>query len=273
MMHDAGTRADPAAKRLAAHLPGTAPLIWLLMMGPTRLAMRVSGFRPQMVEYPPTGSVGLVSTMTVRTWFFDRTLNDELANIDQLVILGAGWDTRAFSLPADWSGRVFEVDAPATHRAKVQAISDSQLETSRATFVAVDFSESSWLEVLIDHDFDPELPTYVLCEGVTMYLEATDIADIFACMRKLGKGSVIGFDYIAAELIEARPPHTILGKLIPLGMKLTYGEKFGFGIPMQPNPAEALTGFLKEQKMELLQFETLSDGSIYGFGLAKSFES
>jgi methyltransferase (TIGR00027 family) len=263
MWHEMGTRSDAASKQLSAQLPATAPFIWGLVMGPTRLAAGISGFLPGMLRANDAQSdAPLLNVMVVRARFFDRAIDQALPHVRQLVILGAGWDTRAYDLPAEWAGRVFEVDAPATQAVKVKALQEAGIDASHVTFVAVDFHKTSWLSALKAQGFDPELPTYLLWEGVTMYLNEAAINETLQTVASLADGSCIGFDYFGAELLN----DTLVGKLIPFGMALTYGEKIISGIPMQPDPEEAVRQYLAERGLVLQEFEQVRN--LYGFALA-----
>jgi methyltransferase (TIGR00027 family) len=262
--HDIGTRDDLPAKRLSRALPATQPVLWLLMMGPVYVGARVSGYLPSFAEYPPKRPVGLMSAVMMRTAFFDRTLEEVLPSVSQLVILGAGWDTRAYGLPEDWPGRVYEVDAPATQRAKRQALEAAEIETAHVTFVAVDFERSSWLDALCAQGFNPDQPAYLLFEGVSMYLTDTVVDETLASYSMLHPGSVIAFDYLPEELVQARPPWRLVGRLIPIAMKITYGEAFRFGVPTQPSAEIALEHWLAERKLKLLDWDHAGQPTLYG---------
>ncbi len=56
---------------------------------------------------------------TAHTWLFDAALEPHLAAGDQLVILGAGFDARAYRLPAGSRVRSFEVDTAETQAVKL----------------------------------------------------------------------------------------------------------------------------------------------------------
>lgn len=264
--HELGSRSDPAAVQLGAALPATHPLIWLLMMGPTRLAIRLSGYCPQVFSFPPESPPKLTAMMTVRTAFMDTTLEEALDDVGQLVILGAGWDTRAYGLPAGWSGRVFEVDAPATQEAKRTALARAGIDASHVTFVAVDFNRTTWLEALSARGFDPAVPTYLLWEGVTMYLDESALVDTLKTAATLAPGSRIAFDYFPAEMIRGEKPHRLVGKVLPFAMWLTYGERLVSGIPMQPEPRQAVADYVAASGLALNRFEVIAPW--YGFALA-----
>ena len=53
-----------------------------------------------------------------RIWFFDAAVDRYLPDVAQFVILGAGFDTRAYRLPSDTRVRVFEIDSPQTQMVK-----------------------------------------------------------------------------------------------------------------------------------------------------------
>lgn len=122
----------------------------------------------------------VTSMFNARTTFFDRALVDFLPRVTQLVVLGAGWDTRAYGLPE--SVRVFEVDAPDTQSRKRALLAECEIDASGVTFASVDFNRESWLDRLVAEDLDPSRSTFVLWEGVTYYLEPEAVAATLAAV-------------------------------------------------------------------------------------------
>ena len=104
-----------------------------------------------------------------------------------MVILGAGWDTRAYGLLKDKELAIFEVDAPATQAAKRSAIEATGLDASGATFVSCDFNNQSWLDAVKEKGVCQDLGTFIRWEGVTMYLEEPAIQhpERFSCTLRL----------------------------------------------------------------------------------------
>jgi len=86
--------------------------------------------------------------------------------------------------------RLFEVDTLATQQVKREALSKAGLASDHVTFVETDFNQKSWLEALEEQGFDPSLPSFILWEGVTMYLTA---------------GAVDEPGKLADEAVEANP--------------------------------------------------------------------
>src|SRR4051812_21261111 len=117
-MHTLGLRRDEAAYRLLLALPSTSGLALLLTAGPVLLAHRLSGYVPRAFRYPFEGDVPPQYEASARVTFVDAAVERSLTTIDQFVILGAGFDTRAFRLPRPEQIRCFEVDTPPTQATK-----------------------------------------------------------------------------------------------------------------------------------------------------------
>jgi hypothetical protein len=113
-MHQLGLRRDEAAYRLLMALPSTSGLGVLLAGGPVLLAHRLTGYVPRAFRYPFEGEVPPQYEASARVAFVDAAVARCLATIDQFVMLGAGFDTRAFRLPRPGQIRCFEVDTPQT---------------------------------------------------------------------------------------------------------------------------------------------------------------
>lgn len=113
--------------------------------------------------------------LPVRTRFVDEAVLSASSWSDQLVLLGAGYDTRAFRLPLPGRIRVFEVD-----HAEVLARKDAVLETAGAVtplervVVAADL-EDDWSSALVMAGFDPSATTTWVAEGVLFYLDGATV--------------------------------------------------------------------------------------------------
>jgi methyltransferase (TIGR00027 family) len=115
----------------------------------------------------------------------------------QIVILGAGYDTRASRLPRA-GVRFFEVDHPATQaekRARLAALAG--YPTGAATYVACDFEHDDPIERLADAGLSRGEPALVIWEGVVPYLtEAAVRATATRLATGLDPRSLVAFDYI-----------------------------------------------------------------------------
>ena len=108
----------------------------------------------------------------VRTRVIDDAVRDALTEgCTQLVLLGAGYDTRGYRLPGAAGVETFEVDHPVTQAAKRAAISRALAGLSpRVHFVAVDFEHDSLTTALDAAGLQRHKRTCVVWEGVFSYL-------------------------------------------------------------------------------------------------------
>jgi methyltransferase (TIGR00027 family) len=109
--------------------------------------------------------------MALRTATIDAVVKDAVAqNIRQIVILGAGLDTRAWRMPELAGTQVFEVDHPATQAFKQQHLETLPRPVAAVVFVPVDFEHDSLDNALARAGHDPNGATCWIWEGVVMYL-------------------------------------------------------------------------------------------------------
>ena len=208
MLHHIGNRNDAAAGRLAPHLPALSPLVLRLMVDTLVLAARWSGFRGSFLAYPGPRPSTTMTFISHRTHFFDGAVAAAAADspIRQFVVLGAGWDTRSYGPLSDGADlrapdgrdggealRCFEIDEPPTQAAKVEALQAGGVDCGHVVFAPTDFSQQSWLASLKAHGFDPALPTLILWEGVTMYLDDAAVDRTLRAVAGLAPGSRIAF--------------------------------------------------------------------------------
>jgi methyltransferase (TIGR00027 family) len=124
-------------------------------------------------------------TMALRVLAIDAELERALAaGCRQLVILGAGLDTRAFRMAALAGCDVFEVDHPATQAYKRRKAEALPRRSRSLTFLAVDFERDDLLARLAASGHHAELPTAWIWEGVVMYLSLDALRGSLAAMAR-----------------------------------------------------------------------------------------
>jgi O-methyltransferase involved in polyketide biosynthesis len=202
--HNFGTRHDPAADRLIRVLPGVPSMALRLTTGPVLAASRLTHYVPRAFRYPFEGDVPPQYEASARISYFDAAVDRYLPDIAQFVILGAGFDTRAYRLPNDAPVRVFEVDTPRTQEVKREALKKAGIDSSRVTFVPADFEKEDWLARLTAAGFDPGKRTLFLWEGVIIYLEREAVEDTLRKIASTAPGSAVAFDYFTTEALESR---------------------------------------------------------------------
>ncbi|MFG2721679.1 class I SAM-dependent methyltransferase [Streptomyces sp. NPDC048416] len=125
----------------------------------------------------------------------DFLLRSVRGNARQVVLLGAGLDTRAFRL--DWPSDVvvFELDRAGVLAFKQQVLSDlSAAPTADRVPVPVDL-RADWVTGLTAAGFDPALPSVWLAEGLLFYLPSpTETYLIDTVDRLTTDGSALAFE-------------------------------------------------------------------------------
>jgi methyltransferase (TIGR00027 family) len=144
--------------------------------------------------------------IALRTAWLDRQIERLCAahGFDQVVILGAGFDTRAARL-AGTKARFFEVDHPATQAAKrAQLERLERYPVGAVHFVACDFeSGDDFIDRLRAGGFDADRPAAVVWEGVTPYLTEDAVrATASRVASALAPASALYFDYVGKRMAQ-----------------------------------------------------------------------
>jgi methyltransferase (TIGR00027 family) len=173
---------------------------------------------------------GAVGFITVRERYIDDYLETCLAGgLEQVVILGAGFDTRAYRIPEIEKTRVFEIDYPATQeikRKKLKKVIDPL--PSYVTFLPIDFNTQSLAERLQSSGYDEQAKTLFIWQGVTYFLAAQAVdSTLDFIANHSGAGSSVIFDYMYSEIFQ--DPNNSYGKALKRAGKMS-GEKYLFGI-------------------------------------------
>ncbi|MFB7499224.1 SAM-dependent methyltransferase [Streptomyces sp. NPDC056161] len=119
---------------------------------------------------PLWGRLGRYFGLRTRA-FDDHLLESAEAGIRQVVLLGAGLDSRAYRLPWPQGSAVFEIDQEPVLAFKQRTL-DTLGTTPRATRVtiAADLRLDTWPDALTAAGFDPARPTAWVAEGLFLYL-------------------------------------------------------------------------------------------------------
>jgi len=140
------------------------------------------------------GSIGVFNQF--RTVILDRALSTG-PTPEQLVILGAGLDSRAWRLDSLKDTVVFEVDYPSTQAWKRARSAAVPYKAKDVRFVAMDFGRDRLRPLIQGAGFDPGKRTFWLWEGVTMYLRPEEVAANLGAFAALSApGSRIALTYL-----------------------------------------------------------------------------
>ncbi len=141
---------------------------------------------------------GARTSAIARTRLIDEVLCQALVDgIRQIVILGAGFDCRAYRLPEAHSAIAFEVDHPVTLAVKVMYLRQviPQMPPN-VHFVEIDFNRQTVPAVLAEAGLDSELPALFLWEGVTNYLTHDAVDSVLRYVGTRAPGSRVVFTYV-----------------------------------------------------------------------------
>lgn len=204
---------------------------------------------------------GLYEYVISRTKYIDRVLLDAVKNDTvQIVILGAGYDSRPYRLKNLLGNtKIFEVDAKPTQEQKISLLHKCGIEISKnITYVAVDFEKEELFKKIYESGYDAQEKTLFIWEGVTFYLPETTVIEM---LKRIKENTIVGskvcFDF-----------QTIANKsdLIKTGIK---EEEIKFGI--QTGKIESFVSkngytiveHINSTDMEI-EFLTMKNGNLFG---------
>ena len=213
---------------------------------------------------------GAFSSGLARTKYIDDLLQQSISDgVQQVLILGAGFDTRAMRLDFLKQVPVIEIDHPNTSDFKIR-IFKQRLETlpKNVTFCQIDFNTQNLDELAAAHHFDFTRPTAIIWEGVTNYLTAEAVGHTFAFLSKFPKGSCVVFPYVHHQVLD-QPGSFLCGEkllkdLEAIEERWTFGflpeqlggylNQYGFTLVGDLGAAEYRNRYLPERNEEGYEF-------------------
>ena len=136
----------------------------------------------------------------LRTRYFDDRLDEQLARgCRQIVILGAGLDTRAVRKQADGVA-YFEIDDPGTMNFKRVRLAERGIDAP-VTFIPGNYVETGVLPLLEANGFRRDLPSFFIWEGNTMYLTRDTAMQVLQDLKASLQTFSISFDYMDSAAV------------------------------------------------------------------------
>jgi len=143
--------------------------------------------------------------LSVRSRWFDQTVDAHASQMSQVVNLGAGFDTRPFRLTLPPSLRWFEIDLPGVFDRKEPALADLHAVPTCVRIVVPTDLRGCWTDPLLRAGLEADRPTMWLAEGLLFYLEARTVDNLLAEARQLsGSGSLFVADLFGSALLRQR---------------------------------------------------------------------
>lgn len=148
-----------------------------------------------------------------RTRYFDDMLDTQIASgIGQILILGAGLDTRAVRKQSA-NVRYFEIDDPATMELKQRCYADAGIEAG-VTLIPGNYVTDGLIDLLQSNGFDFEVPTYLIWEGNVMYMPLAHDKHTMLQLKQYLKRFRISFDYLTESVIKKCTGHADVTTLV-----------------------------------------------------------
>ena len=166
------------------------PIVQLFLSKRTRQAAdRVAA------DFPP-GVQGVI----LRTRYFDDRLSEQLSRgCRQVVIPGAGLDTRG--VRKQKAGvTYFEIDDAEILNFKKERLAKAGIE-AQIIYIPGNYVTEGLLRLLAANGFNFDLPSYVIWEGNTMYLNRPEVLKVLTDLRKKVVKFAISFDYLTEAVI------------------------------------------------------------------------
>lgn len=199
---------------------------------------------------------GVHNSIIARVKYFDdyvEKLVDE--GLEQLVILGAGYDTRAYRIEGLKKNiKVFEVDHPNTQSFKILKVKEIFGSVpDHVVYVPVDFDTQKLRERLLESGYSKSKKTLFIMEGLVMYIPPDAVDETLSfVVNNSGKGSAVIFDYVPQSVVDGTSDLEV-GKNLHNHAK-EYKEPLQFGIE-----EGRLENFLKERGFSSIESVTSED--------------
>lgn len=222
---------------------------------------------------------GFAWLMLVRTRFIDELLERAVRDgATQVVILGAGFDTRAHRFPELLKDiRIIEIDYDATQEYKKQRVAAALGGAPpNVVYAPIDFTRDKLADVLREAGHDGGRKTFYICEGVSMYVPEEGMRETLRTVATASApGSSMLLEYMNRAGIE-------FSQKFPMGVvknAVDWGEPFVFGVPdgqdrefFQETGLELGEALKMGSPESIKRYAMRQDGTFYGAHLAKVFQ-
>ncbi|MFI9846338.1 SAM-dependent methyltransferase [Nonomuraea sp. NPDC051941] len=201
MMIAAAEQYEPPGRRLIDD--GLAIGLLPVTMRAAVRACRWPAVRRWMIAASEKRAPGIWGAVLCRKRYADDKVTEAFrTGITQVVVLGAGLDTRACRLTPS-GGRAYELDLPANvedKRQRLRTLSGGVPEHVR--LIGVDFETDDLGGVLAEHGFQTGRPVVFVWEAVTQYLTEEGVRATLAFLSQATAGSRLLFTYVLRDFLD-----------------------------------------------------------------------
>jgi methyltransferase (TIGR00027 family) len=148
---------------------------------------------------------GIWGGVMCRKRYIDEKLTDLIDQIKSIVILGAGFDTRAYRLASLSDCSVWEADQHENiYNKQTRLIKLFGRIPFNVKLVAIDFDYEDILNVLESNGYCRDQKTFFIMEAVTQYLTEAGIRSVFDFLSHVASGSALIFTYILKDFLKGK---------------------------------------------------------------------
>lgn len=170
--------------------------------------MQIPVLRNWMVKASEKQVTGIWSGIMCRKRYIDDKVVSAVTgenSVDAIVNLGAGYDTRAYRLPALAPVPVWEVDQPVNIEAKQAGLNKALGQMpAHVTLVPINFMEEDLETVLKANGYPGDRKTFFIWEAVSQYLTETAVRQTFDFLAQAPAGSQLAFTYVLKDFVEGK---------------------------------------------------------------------
>ena len=185
-----------------------------------------------------------------RTAFFDKLFLNALKDqIPQIVLLGAGYDSRAYRFAKSNQGtKVYELDALPTQNRKIKCLKAAHISVPKEVqYVPINFINESLSDVLENAGYKNQERTLFLWEGVSMYLDWDAVRETLDFVSHSHSDSVIAYDYTIS--VTEKNLHEYYGANELMKSMKEHHANEGLVFSMKPGEIES---FLAEMNLRMI---------------------
>lgn len=170
-----------------------------------RAYVRLMGFdaaRDWMVRVTERRLPGLWGAVMCRKRYIDEKLTEATGRVEAVVNLGAGFDTRAYRLPARAGVPVWELDLPEnveSKRARLRKLFGAV--PVHVELVPIDLDRADLSTVLLSHGYAANDRTFFVWEAVSQYLTESGVRATFDFLARAVRGSYLAFTYVRSDFL------------------------------------------------------------------------
>lgn len=169
---------------------------------------RTGAVRRALAAASERSGPGLWASIACRKRFIDERLSDPLNEVDTVVVLGAGLDTRACRIARHSDMPVFEVDQHVNTERKAAVLQRVLGATPPSVrLVPLDFETEALMPALQAAGYRRDDRTFFIWEGVTQYLRPEAVRSTLDQLRSAAPGSRLVFTYIRQDFVDGTDLH------------------------------------------------------------------